>query len=193
MRKVGFLLLFLTPVFGGCTRKRDNSEREFTAKIRMVTPFTQPSVQTGKLYMSKGRLRVELGPMAIVYIVNQRRGWEMFPEGKEYFDIGEKQVSTYLPHLTNGSPCPNVELPPACKMLAKEDIQGRWSTKWELVNQHAERIYLWTDDQLGIAARWHIENVTYDLTEIHEGGVADNMFELPAGYTKFSETFQRGF
>ena len=151
----------------------------------MVTPFvTDMPTRDGKLYMSKGRLRVELGPVTDVYIVEQKKGWRMFPESKQYFDIGEKDVSTYLPHMTDGSPCPTAELPSACKMVGKETIEGRSATKWEGVNQHGVRVYLWTDDKLEVAVRWHIENVTYDLTGIHEGAFPDCTFELPPGYVK---------
>jgi hypothetical protein len=52
------------------------------------------------------------------------------------------------------------------------------------VNQHGVRVYLWTDDELEVAIRWHIENVTYDLTGIHEDAIPDTMFELPPGYAK---------
>jgi hypothetical protein len=106
----------------------------------------------------------------------------MFPQLKQY--LGEKQVSTYLPQMTNGSPCPASVHPSECRMLGKENVDGRKATKWELVNQHGVHIYLWTDDQLEVAVRWHIENVTYDLTGIHEGSVPDSMFELPHGYAK---------
>lgn len=69
-------------------------------------------------------------------------------------------------------------------MVGKENVGGRLATKWELVNQHGVHVYLWTDDKLEVAVRWHIENVTYDLTGIREGAVTDNMFELPPGYAK---------
>lgn len=185
MHKV--ILLFVLPalLLAGCNKKSPQSHPEFAADIRMVTPFvTDRPNMDGKLYMSKGRLRVELGPMALVYIVEQKKGWQMFPESKQYFDIGEKQVSTFLPPMANGSPCPASERPAECKMVGKENVDGRIATKWELVNQHGVHVYLWTDDQLEVAVRWHIENVTYDLTRIHEGSVPDSMFELPRGYTK---------
>jgi hypothetical protein len=185
MRKVVLLLVFPALLLPGCYKKPVNSQSEFSADIQMITPFaTERPTRDGKLYMSKGRLRVDLGSMVDVYIVEQKKGWRMFPELKQYFDIGEKQVSTYLPHMTNGSPCPASERPAECKMVGKENVGGRSATKWELVNQHGVHIYLWTDDKLEVAVRWHIENVTYDLTGIHEGAVPDDMFELPPGYAK---------
>jgi hypothetical protein len=181
------ILPFVLPVLLllGCNNKPANAQSEFSADIKMVTPFAPEKPATdGKLYMSKGRLRVDLGPMVDIYIVEQKKGWRMFPELKQYFDIGEKQVSTYLPSMSNGSPCPASERPLECKMVGKEDIGGRSATKWELVNQHGVHIYLWTDDKVQIAVRWHIENTTYDLTGIHEGAVPNSMFELPPGYVK---------
>ena len=185
MRKVVLLLVLPVLLLSGCNKKSTNSQSEFSGDIQMVTPFgTEKPIRDGKLYMSKGRLRVDLGSMVDVYIVEQKKGWRMFPELKQYFDIGEKQVSTYLSRMTNGSPCPASQRPSECKMVGKENVGGRSATKWELVNQHGVHIYLWTDDKLEVAVRWHIENVTCDLTGIHEGAVPDDLFELPPGYAK---------
>jgi hypothetical protein len=185
MRKVVLLLVLPALLLPGCNKKPVDSQPAFSADIRMITPFAiERPTRDGKVYMSNGRLRVDLGSMVDVYIVEQKKGWRMFPELKQYFDIGEKQVSTYLPHMTNGSPCPASERPSECKIVGKENIGGRSATEWELVNQHSVHVYLWTDDKLEVAVRWHIENVTYDLTGIREGVVPGNMFELPSGYAK---------
>jgi hypothetical protein len=190
MRNFSLTLLLLILPLGSCKK---NSESAFTGELRIVTPFTQPSIQTGRLYLSKGRLRVDLGPMVTIYIAERQKGWQIFPGLKQYLDIGEKQVSTFWPHLTNGSPCPNSQQTSECRMVAKENIGGRPATKWELVNQHNERIYLWTDDQIGVALRWEIENVTYELSGIHETKVTDDIFELPTGYSKAPANWGQAF
>lgn len=196
MRRVKILILLIVLPFGGCNKRRSAANAAFTGDVRIVAPFAQPSVNNGHIFLSNGRLRVELGPMVLVYIVKQGKGWEMFPQLKQYVEIGEKQISTYLPSLTNGSPCLNSERPAQCKMLRRESVSGRQATKWLLVNQHSVPVYLWTDDQIGIALRWQIENVTYEVSGIREGSVADKAFELPAGYTlapeKWRETFGSG-
>lgn len=171
-------------LLASCTRKSATSESQFSADIRILTPFTQPSTQNGKLYISNGRLRVDLGSMVIVYRAASKTGWEMFPRLKQYLNIGEKQVSTFLPTMTNGSPCPSAQNPSRCKFVSKDSIEGRTASKWELINQHGERVYLWTDDALKVAVKWQIENVTYQVTGIHEGEVSDDLFDLPDGYTK---------
>jgi hypothetical protein len=185
MPRTVLLLVLLAPLLPGCNGKSARSKPGFAADIHIVAPFVTDRPNTdGKLYMSKGRLRVELGPMVDVYIIDQKKGWRMFSDSRQYFDIGERRVSTYLPRMTNGSPCPAAEFPSSCKLVGKENIEGRSATKWELVNQHSENIYLWTDDKLEVAVRWHIENVTYDLTGIHEVFIPESMFELPPGYSK---------
>jgi hypothetical protein len=191
MYKLTFLL-FLSLQVVGC-RNSATSEAAFTGNIRMTTPFTQPSVHDGRLYLSNGRLRVELGALVLVYIVSKHSGWEMFPQLKQYIDIGEKQVSTYLPPLINGSPCPHSDRPAECRMLGKYTVGGRQATKWSAVNQHGEPVYLWTDDQLGIALRLEIENVMYEVSSIHQTKVANSMFELPAGYTQAPESWRKSF
>lgn len=137
--------------------------------------------------MSNGRLRIDLGPMTDIYIVAQKKGWRLFAAEKQYSNIGEKQVSTYLPSMSNGSPCPNSRIPSSCKMLAKENVDGRPATKWEAMNQHKEGVLLWTDDKLELALRLEIENVTYELQNIREAHLPDSMFELPADYTHNAE------
>jgi len=190
MRHFSLTLLLLILPLGSCKKDSDSA---FTGDLRMVTAFTQPSVQTGRLYLSKGRLRVDFGSMITIYITEQQKGWQIFPGLKQYVDIGEKQVSTFWPHLTNGSPCPSSQRPSECKLVAKENIGVRPATKWELVNQHNERIRLWTDDQIGVALRWEIGNVTYELSGIHETKVVDDFFELPAGYSKAPASWGQAF
>jgi hypothetical protein len=193
MRKVFLMMVLLTFLLLGCKRKSAHSPPEFTADIRIIAPFVADgSTMDGKLYMSKGRLRVDFGSMVDIYIVEQKKGWTMFPKLKQYFDIGEKQVSTYLPPMTNGSPCPASERPLECKMVGREKVGGRSAMKWELVNRHGVHVFLWTDDKLAVAVRWHIENVTYDLTGINESAVPDDMFEVPPGYAKSDMLNPRG-
>ncbi len=183
IRNLIFAVALLLALATGCKKKTAaDAQPGFTADVRLAMPFAQPPVTNGKLYMTKGRLRVDLGSILVVYIIAQKKGWVIFPQSESYADIGNAAVSTFLPAMTNGSPCPASEHPSACKMVAKEDIEGRPATKWELVNHRGMHIYLWTDDKLEIALRWQIVNVTYEVKDIRDWAVADSMFELPSGY-----------
>lgn len=179
MRKMGILLILLLVL--GCHRKSDDSRAQFAADVRMESPFAGPL--SGKLYVSKGRIRAEMGPIVDVYDTNQKRGWRILIQEKVYTKVPERDVLTYIPGLLSGSPCATVEVPSGCKMVGKGEIQGRAATRWELVNRRGVRVSLWTDDKLHIALLWHIENVTYEATNIQERAVPESMFELPTGYT----------
>jgi hypothetical protein len=186
MRKIilSLLLILAASVAAGSDRKSMDSRPDITADIYLDATFApRPNVTNGKLYLSKGRLRVELGGMTDVYDAKQKRGWRMFPESKAYSDIGRKDVSFYLPQLTDGSPCPTVEVLSGCKTVAKENIEGRSATKWQLLNRHGSKVYLWTDDEQGIAVRYIIGDAIYEARNIREGAVANSMFELPSGYS----------
>jgi hypothetical protein len=178
MRTITLLVLIVTTA---CNKKSADQSSGFTANVRVVSPFA--GTMDGKLYLSKRHLRVDLGSMSDVYDANQEKGWRILRDSKQYMNIGWKDVSTYMPPMTNGSPCSRSEQPATCKMVGKETINDRPATKWELLNHHGERVYLWTDDEAEIAVRWQIENVTYEATDVGAAAVPDGLFVLPSGYT----------
>jgi hypothetical protein len=185
--------VFLTT---GCTsRPTVDPRRAITGDIRVVLPFKR--TEEGRLYLSDGKLRVESGGNTVVYIAKRSSGWRIFPKSKSYLNIGEPQVSTYLPHLTNGSPCPTAENPSQCRIIGKEKLFGRPATKWKLVTQEATCIaHLWTDDELHLALRWEIENslgtATYELKKIRNVSVTESMFQLPEGFAPAPGSSARG-
>ena len=184
MRMLTAFVVLLAFVTTGCNRK-STDQNGFTANVHVATPFA--GNKNGKLYLKKEHLRVDLGPMTDVYDISQKKGWRMFPDSKQYMNIGWKDVSTYLPTMVDGSPCLNADQPSACKMVNRQVVDGRSTTKWQTLNQRGEQVYLWTDDQLGIAVRWQIENVTYEATDIRGADIADTFFVLPSSYTELSQ------
>ena len=159
-------------------------------------PFER--TEEGRLYLDDGKLRVESGGITVVYIAKRGSGWQLFPKSKSYLNIGEPQVSTYLPHLTNGSPCNTAEHPSQCRIIGKEKTLERPATKWELVTQEGTcTAHLWTDDELHLALRWEIENslgtATYELKNIRNVSVAESMFQLPEGFAPAPGSSARGY
>jgi len=176
------LLSLIVIVTAACNKKSSVQSSGFTANVRIVTPLA--GTVNGKLYLSKRRLRVDLGPMSEVFDANQEKGWRTIQDSKQYMNIGWKDVSTYLPPMRDGSPCWRAERPSACKMVGKETIDGRPTTKWEFWNQQGEHFYLETDDEAEIAVRWQVQNVTYEATDVRAAVVAESLFELPSDYTR---------
>src|ERR1700747_2850872 len=107
------LLALIAVLTTACNKKSSAQGSGFTANVRIVTPFA--GTLNGKLYLSKRRLRVDLGQMSDVYDANQEKGWRILTDSKQYMNIGWKDVSTYMPPMTNGSPCSRSEQPSACK------------------------------------------------------------------------------
>jgi hypothetical protein len=178
------LLTLIALVATACNKKSSLQSPGFTANVHIITPIA--GTVKGKLYLSKRRLRVDLGPMSYVFDANQEKGWRTLQDSKQYTNIGWKDISTYMPPMANGSPCSRAEQPSACKMVGKETMNGRPTTKWEFWNQRGDRFYLDTDDEAEIAVRWQVQNVTYEATDIRAATVPESLFELPSGYTRIS-------
>ena len=176
------LLSLIVIVTTACNKRFSLQGSGFTANVRIVTPST--GTVNGKLYLSKRRWRVDLGPISEVFDANQGKGWRTLEDSKQYTNIGWKDVSTYMPPVANGSPCSRAEPPSACKLVGKATSNGRATTKWEFWNQQGEHFYLETDDEAEIAVRWQVQNVTYEATDVRAAVVAESLFELPSDYTR---------
>lgn len=167
-----------------CNRTGTNSKGSFTADAVMDGGFPGSPRLTGKLYLSDHRLRVEWGPFADVFDLTQRKGWRIMPGTHTYIDLADKDLSTYAPEMTNGSICPHANLPSDCKLVSKEEMNGRMARKWDLLNPLGIHVYFWTDDTLEIALRCDIGKAVYDVTNLREAPVERAVFELPSGYNR---------
>lgn len=183
MRPRIVFFFLLAAIASGCRSKPTDSQNGVTANVEILN--APGGTMSGKLYLRNGHMRVDFGSMADVYDIGEKKGWRIFPDSKRYTKIGAKDVSTYAPEMTDGSPCAHAIQPAACKKIGSELIQGRPTTKWGALNQHGAQIYLWTDNQLGIAVRWQIESVSYQATGIRKStDLSAALFQLPPGYTE---------
>jgi hypothetical protein len=117
-----------------------------------------------------------------MFDLTQRKGWRIQPETHTYVDLADNDLSTYAPEMTNGSICPHANLPSACKMVGKEEMNGRMANKWDVLNPHGFHVYFWTDDKLEVALRCDIGVPVYNVTNLRETPVDKTVFELPSGY-----------
>ena len=109
---------------------------------------------------------------------------------KVYQELGNKDLSTYAPLMTNGSLCPNTEAPSACKLLGKEEINGRMARKWDVWNPKGFHVYYWTDDTLEITLRCSIGETRYEVKNLRQADVWDALFEVPAGYRRVQDVLK---
>ena len=146
---------------------------------------------SGKLYLRGKHLRVDWGKIADVFDVRQRKGLRIIPSADAYQELGDKDLSTYAPQMTNGSLCPHAEVPSACKLLGTEVIDGRIAKKWDVYNPKGFHVYYWTDQQLEITLRMNFaDHTTYDVKNLRASPVVGSMFELPAGYQKMERPYR---
>ncbi|HSY90224.1 MAG TPA: hypothetical protein VK812_02570 [Candidatus Binatus sp.] len=162
----------------------------FTADVATDPQIPGATRLTGKLYLSNSHLRIEWGLFTDVFDLNKRTGWRVITGTKTYWDLADKDLSTYAPEMTNGSLCPHAQVPSACKLAGQEDLEGRMANKWDLWNPKGFHVYFWTDKKLGITLLSEVGDAThrvttYQVKNLRGGTVADTMFELPAGYTRY--------
>jgi hypothetical protein len=102
-----------------------------------------------------------------------------------YWELGSKDLSTYVPVMANGSLCQNTQVPSACKLVGTEQLGGRMANKWDVWNPRGFHVYYWTDDKLAITLRCEIGSTLYEVKNLRDATVEENLFELPAGYRHY--------
>ncbi len=184
--KKNTLLALVVLLTLACTRAATDAKDSFTADAVMNGGFPDAPRLTGKLYLSDGHLRVDWGVFADVFDLRKRKGWRILPQ-HTYMDLADKDLTTYAPEMTNGSICPHADVPSDCKLVGKEEINGRMANKWDVLNPRGFHVYFWTDDKFQIALRCEIGVPVYNVTNLREAPVDKTMFELPAEYKRIEK------
>jgi hypothetical protein len=184
---VPVLLLFATC---GCNRKPVNPGDTFTADVTIDGRSIGSSELHGHLFLSKDHLLVDWGLFKEAFDLKKRTGWRAFASTKVYQELPEKGLSTYAPLMSNGSLCPNVQVPSACKLVGKEELDGRVADKWDVWNPKGFHVYYWTDERLAITLRCEIGKTIYEVTHLREGTVSEALFDIPAGYQRVEDVLE---
>jgi hypothetical protein len=179
VRTVVVLLALLAGV-AACQRRSG-----FVADVTTSSTVAGMPALSGKLYLRGTQMRLDWGQFADVFDIQQRKGWRIIPAAHAYQELGSKDLSTYAPEMTNGSPCPHAQVPSACKLVGDEGVEGRKAKKWDVYNPNGFHVYFWTDDALKITLRMAIgDAASYEVKNLTASSVPDSAFELPAGYEK---------
>lgn len=157
----------------------------YTAEVQINRTFVGLPPMSGELYLSSNRIRVDWGVFAEVFDLKERKGWRILSDSKKYQELASKDLSTYVPEMTNGSLCPHAQVPSQCKLLGTEVIEGRAVKKWDVYHPNGFHVYFWTDEKLGVTLRMVMgDTMAYQATNFHQSSVSYSMFELPVGYEK---------
>ena len=73
----------------------------------------------------------------------------------------------------------------SCHKVGNETVNGRNTVKYEGTNAKGEAGAFWIDPKLRFPVKWEGKNGEGELRNIQEGPQPANLFEIPAGYTKF--------
>jgi hypothetical protein len=117
----------------------------------------------------------------ILMIVNfpQNVSWMVQVEEGMYFEMpfSPDDSGTFL------SPCPELKKE---KRIGRETLHGRSVEKWHCVGWDGTVDQVWIDERLKMPLRSEgADGDIFELRNIKEGRLSNDLFQLPAGYTKF--------
>ena len=159
---------------------------EFSAD--MIVTDAKGNVTTGKIYMKgneKVRQEVKSGDDVSVTILrlDKKVSWTLMPE-KQYMEV----AFNFDPNQLN----PDFEY--EVKTIGNETVNGYSCQVVEYVYKDKKlgSLVQWIADDLGFAVKTQTKNArgkvesTVEYKNIAVGPQPDNLFEIPAGYKKFS-------
>ncbi|MFA5157146.1 MAG: DUF4412 domain-containing protein [Candidatus Omnitrophota bacterium] len=145
---------------------------------------TKDGVFQGKIFVTKDKVRMEAPDAVTISRMDKKVVWMLMPKDKMYM---EQEIDTSRPM----APTEKVENEIERKLVGKEAIGGRMTEKYEITynqNGNRETMYQWIASGLTIPVKiaaadnsWVIE-----YKNINTGSQPDSLFEVPAGYEKFS-------
>ena len=175
------------------------SDVDFSATAVQTLP--QKGAVSGKLYVSKSKMRQELvqdGQTRItISDADQGVAWILNPERKEYVEMkgpaptgGPTAGAAGRPPMPDeaGHPCQQQGSGLKCTKLGSESVNGRTADKWEVVatqGQETFRSIMWVDLRLRLPVKAEFPGgVLSELHDVKEGPQPPELFAVPADYKK---------
>jgi hypothetical protein len=163
----------------------------FSATVALAEDFSADIINTtkgkifkGKIFISKDKTRMETPESITITRMDKKLVWILMPKDKKYmeqpFDPG-KAVGTQ--EKVSGE----IER----KLIGKEMIDGKMTNKYQIVynqNGRKETLFQWFAPglQMPIKIVANDNSWTMEYKNIKKAKQPDSLFEVPAGYQKFS-------
>lgn len=162
---------------------------QFSADFTMTE---EGKVITGKTFIKGGKIRKEAaleGEKVITILRSDKKvAWTLIPDEKQYIEIG----LTFDPARPSSDA--GTEYAYDQKTIGHEKVNGYDCDVIQYTYQ--KKIYgslvQWFSPKLNFAIKYQTKDASGKVTSTQEykniktGNVADSLFEIPAGYTKFS-------
>lgn len=155
---------------------------EFSADI-VMKPKGEQELHS-RIYMKDKKIRHELTEdgetQIIIFRPDKGVVWTVIPEEKMYVEApmgdSEKTLDEWTP-----------EKEKKAKSLGDDMVSGLPCKKFELV-EDGDKVTYWVSKKFPFPIKVQDEEAVIEYRNIKEGGVADSLFDVPAGYEKMSMT-----
>nr|VFJ70362.1 MAG: hypothetical protein BECKFM1743A_GA0114220_105443 [Candidatus Kentron sp. FM]VFJ72583.1 MAG: hypothetical protein BECKFM1743C_GA0114222_106602 [Candidatus Kentron sp. FM]VFK20907.1 MAG: hypothetical protein BECKFM1743B_GA0114221_107412 [Candidatus Kentron sp. FM] len=208
---LGAILVFFAPM--GASAGDVAAEKMITGEIVEFSADTVQQIPNqdpvpGKLYVSKGKIRMEIGAgdehRIIIFDSTAKKTLHLNPARKEYMEVQWPTGKSDRSHASTRQPlpgdpnhlCTSPQL--ECTMLGKgEKIGDRTTEKWEIVRKiqmdgqkpRTMRFLVWVDRKLGANVReeryldGEIQGSS-EFRDIKEGVQPETLFQVPTNYQR---------
>jgi hypothetical protein len=145
---------------------------------------TKAGISQGKIFVSKDKTRMETPESISITRMDKKVVWILMPKEKKYMEQAfDPAKAAATSEKVNGE----IER----KLLGQEVIDGRKTDKYQVTytqNRKKETMLQWIASGLAMPVKMAaVDNSwTMEYKNIKTGKQADSLFEVPAGYEKFS-------
>lgn len=150
----------------------------------------------GKMYFGSGHIRMDVqgGPQGSALIITDFKTQTteiLMPEQHMYIEHkagamggpAAGMAPNVKPYRDPSNPCAGEE-GMTCKNVGVEEVSGRTCDHWQITDKKGKVSNVWIDQKLHFPIKAVSEDSTMTLSNIKEGEPADNLFQIPPGYTK---------
>jgi outer membrane lipoprotein-sorting protein len=145
---------------------------------------SQGAVSKGKIYITKDKVRMEAPGSIAITRIDKKVVWVLMPQDKMYME------QPFDPGAIVGTAA-KVSNEIERNLMGQEMVDGKMASKYRVIyDQNGKRttIYQWFLSGLKIPVKTAAVDNSWvmEYKNIKTGSQPDSLFELPAGYQKFS-------
>jgi hypothetical protein len=141
-------------------------------------------VMKGKIYISQDKTRMEMQEGITISRMDKKVVWILMPKDKMYMEQAfDPSKAPATSEKVNGE----IER----KLIGKENIDGRSTDKYQVTytqNRKKESMFQWISPGIAMPVKMAALDNSWvmEYKNIKTGKQGDSLFEVPAGYQKFS-------
>jgi hypothetical protein len=170
----------LMMVCAGMSAAQIAGAQEFSAGI--VSTTNGVSVN-GTVLVSKDKIRMEMAPAVTIARLDKNVAWVLMSDQKMYMEMPMEAQNLAM----------SMEKVPgeiSRTLIGTESIGGRDTEKYEVTYQvqgRTETVFVWLSKTLHFPLKSSARDGSWivEYSNVTEGAQPQEMFEIPAGYTKF--------